>query len=34
MTDPSPGDLYQPGGVGIRGDNTEFGFRDIRAHSE
>ncbi|MFF7971525.1 hypothetical protein [Streptomyces sp. NPDC007905] len=34
VTDASPGDLYRPGGVGIRGDNTEFTFRDFVAHSE
>ncbi|MER7561907.1 hypothetical protein ABTZ93_02955 [Streptomyces sp. NPDC097941] len=34
VTDASPGGLYQPGGVGIRGDNTEFMFRDFSAQPE
>jgi hypothetical protein len=34
VTDASPGGLYEPGGVGIRGDNTEFVFRDFTAQPE
>jgi hypothetical protein len=34
VTDASPGGLYQPGGVGIRGDHTEFMFRDLSAQPE
>ncbi|MFF5024695.1 hypothetical protein ACFY2J_10695 [Streptomyces collinus] len=34
VTDTAPGDLSRPGGVGIRGDNTEFTFRDLVAHTE
>ncbi|MET8078619.1 hypothetical protein [Streptomyces sp. NPDC005303] len=34
VTDASPGGLYEPGGVGIRGDNTEFMFRDFTAQPE
>jgi hypothetical protein len=29
--DRSPGPLRQPGGVGLRADNTELLFRDFRA---
>ncbi|MET7691685.1 hypothetical protein ABZT06_27510 [Streptomyces sp. NPDC005483] len=31
VTDASPGGLYKPGAVGIRGDNAEFLFRDFTA---
>jgi hypothetical protein len=34
VTDTSPGGLYQPGGVGIRGDDTEFMVRDFSAQPE
>ncbi|MFJ6390120.1 hypothetical protein ACIQJT_21220 [Streptomyces sp. NPDC091972] len=34
VTDASPGGLYEPGGVGVRGDNTEFMFRDLTAQPE
>ncbi|WP_367319900.1 hypothetical protein [Streptomyces sp. HUAS ZL42] len=34
MTDDAPGRLSRPGGVGIRGDNAEFRFRDFTARPE
>jgi hypothetical protein len=34
VTDASPGGLYAPGGIGVRGDNTEFMFRDVTAQPE
>ncbi|MFF7948446.1 hypothetical protein [Streptomyces griseorubiginosus] len=34
VTDTAPGGLYLPGGVGVRGDNTEFMFRDFAAQPE
>ncbi|MYT09499.1 MULTISPECIES: hypothetical protein, partial [Streptomyces] len=34
VTDASPGGLYTPGGIGVRGDNTEFMFRDFTAQPE
>jgi len=34
VTDDAPGGLSSPGGVGIRGDNAEFSFRDFAAQPE